>query len=446
MAACPPSLFPHLRLRSIYSSSPPRTLARPCDHIQLLCQSSASRSFVVASSKSNICLHEGSPVEIRVSELEIRAPESSISADIRARQPSIPATVRLDDPSSSAGCEGGEPSAECRVELAGTRVGEPDEACTSCSVTEIDASSLAGARLLGEAFLLDEPCSTSHSLSKENASPLLASSDLAESSRSLSSVSAVSPQTADSIFEANASSPLASADAAESSQSLSSTSTASPQTRDRSKVVKTAWKALVRWSRFWQLLNASKATNVLQKTKKVVVIGGGSFGTAMAVLLARNKSEMQVSLLLRDSSLCESINKDHVNRKYFPKHILPHNIVATIDPQEAFKDSEYCIHAVPVQYSAEFLKSIAGHVPTSLPFFSVSKGLELSSLEMMSQVIPRALGNQRQSVAVISGPSFSIELMDELPTAMVVASKDKELARAAQQLLASRYLRINTSR
>ena len=52
----------------------------------------------------------------------------------------------------------------------------------------------------------------------------------------------------------------------------------------------------------------------------------------------------------------------------------------------------------------------------NLPFFSVSKGLELSTLEMMSQVIPRALGNQRQPIAVISGPSFSIELMDELPT------------------------------
>lgn len=77
-------------------------------------------------------------------------------------------------------------------------------------------------------------------------------------------------------------------------------------------------------------------------------------------------------------------------------------------------------HAFCLQYSAELLKSISEHVPPSLPFFSVSKGLELSSLEMMSQVIPRALGNQRQPIAVISGPSFSIELMDELPTGGVV--------------------------
>jgi glycerol-3-phosphate dehydrogenase (NAD+) len=73
---------------------------------------------------------------------------------------------------------------------------------------------------------------------------------------------------------------------------------------------------------------------------------------------------------------------------------------------------------VRLQYSAAFLSSIAEFVPPTLPILSVSKGLELSTLEMMSQVIPRALGNPRQPLVVLSGPSFSIELMDELPTGM----------------------------
>ncbi|KAG0562818.1 hypothetical protein KC19_9G173600 [Ceratodon purpureus] len=227
-------------------------------------------------------------------------------------------------------------------------------------------------------------------------------------------------------------------------QSVQSSSGLFTRNNEERKVVRTAWEKLVRWSKSWQLLN-ERRKNALKKTKKVVVLGGGSFGTAMAVLLARNKAEMNVTLLLRDQKICQAINDHHMNLKYFPRHQLPTNVTATTDPKAALEDAQYCIHAIPVQSSSEFLLSIAEYVPATLPFLSVSKGLELSTLEMMSQVIPRALGNPRQPVAVISGPSFAIELMDELPTAMVAASRDKELARACQQLLASRYLRVNTS-
>ncbi|KAL2611265.1 hypothetical protein R1flu_022957 [Riccia fluitans] len=236
------------------------------------------------------------------------------------------------------------------------------------------------------------------------------------------------------------------------STAVSSSSSSSPSTselfqrsEEESQIVRTAWEKLVRWSKSWQLLQSRRQKNALQKTKKIAILGGGSFGTAMGVLLARNKAEMEVTLLLRDEVVCDSINGSHINSKYFPRHKLPLNVRATTDPRAALEGAEYCIHAVPVQSSASFLRSISEFVPPTLPILSVSKGLELSTLEMMSQVIPRALGNPRQPVCVLSGPSFSIELMDELPTALVAASKDKELAKAAQQLLASRYLRVNTS-
>eukprot|EP00897_Mesotaenium_endlicherianum_P008933 jgi/Mesen1/8068/ME000432S07349 len=170
----------------------------------------------------------------------------------------------------------------------------------------------------------------------------------------------------------------------------------------------------------------------------VTILGGGSFGTAMGVMLARNKADMDVVLVMRDKQVCEAVNSEHMNKKCFPGHKLPINVRATTDPQEGLREAQFCIHAVPVQ-------GIAQHIPSTLPILSVSKGLEVSTLEMMSQLIPRALGNPKQPVAVLSGPSFSIELMNELPTAIVAASKDPELARAAQQLLASRYLRVNTS-
>ncbi|PIA37429.1 hypothetical protein AQUCO_03000186v1 [Aquilegia coerulea] len=215
--------------------------------------------------------------------------------------------------------------------------------------------------------------------------------------------------------------------------------------KDRRKIVRVAWEKLVRWSRSWRSKNTTLDDDVLNRTKKVVVIGGGSFGTAMAAHVANNKSDMEVNMLLRDSRVCDSINQHHFNCKYFPEHKLPHNVVATMNAKAALLGADFCLHAVPVQFSSSFLESISEHVDPNLPFISLSKGLELNTLRLMSQIIPQALGNPRQPFVALSGPSFALELMKKLPTAMVVASKDKNLATAAQQLLASQHLRISTS-
>ncbi|KAK9016132.1 hypothetical protein V6N11_007212 [Hibiscus sabdariffa] len=215
------------------------------------------------------------------------------------------------------------------------------------------------------------------------------------------------------------------------------------RTRDRRKVVRIAWEKLVRWSRSWR----SKAkTDVLERTKKVVVLGGGSFGTAMAAHVANRKAQIEVSMLVRDPAVCRSINENHCNHKYFPDHKLPENVTATSDAKTALLGADYCLHAVPVQYSTSFLEGIAEHVDPGLPFISLSKGLELNTLRMMSQIIPQALKNPCQPFIALSGPSFALELMNKLPTAMVVASKDKKLAGAVQQLLSCSHLRISTSR
>ncbi|KAF4380080.1 hypothetical protein F8388_018204 [Cannabis sativa] len=216
----------------------------------------------------------------------------------------------------------------------------------------------------------------------------------------------------------------------------------SERTRDRRRAVRLAWEKLVRWSRSWR--NKAK-TDVLERTNKIVVLGGGSFGTAMAAHVAERKSQLEVNMLVRDPQVCQSINENHYNCKYFPKHKLPENLIATTDAKVALLGADYCLHAVPVQFSSSFLAGIADYVDPGLPFISLSKGLELNTLRMMSQIIPHALKNQRQPFIALSGPSFSLELMNKLPTAMVVASKDKKLANAVQQLLASDHLRISTS-
>ncbi|XP_071723252.1 glycerol-3-phosphate dehydrogenase [NAD(+)] 2, chloroplastic-like [Rutidosis leptorrhynchoides] len=212
--------------------------------------------------------------------------------------------------------------------------------------------------------------------------------------------------------------------------------------RDSRRIVRIAWEKLVRWSRSWR---SRSNTDVLERTSKVVVLGGGSFGTAMAAHVANRKPELQVHMLIRDPLVCQSINDNHCNCKYFPQHKLPENVLATTDAKAALLGADYCLHAVPVQFSSTFLEGIAEYVDPRLPFISLSKGLELNTLRMMSQIIPQALKNPRQPFLALSGPSFALELMNKLPTAMVVASKDKKLANTVQQLLGSSHLRISTS-
>ncbi|BDA41583.1 Glycerol-3-phosphate dehydrogenase [NAD(P)+] [Coccomyxa sp. Obi] len=205
--------------------------------------------------------------------------------------------------------------------------------------------------------------------------------------------------------------------------------------------IRDSWKHLMRWSRAWRTAGEN-GTSVMGRLEKVVVFGGGSFGTAMACALARQKSDLNVTLLLRDPYVCKGINEQHVNTRYLKEYVLPSNVVATTSSLEAIQGAQYAIHAVPVQHSRAFLKGIADVLPPDVPIISVSKGLEMGTGKMMSEVIPSALG-RRQPAAFLSGPSFAKEIMDLRPTGVVAASKDKKLAREMQCLFASPYLRVN---
>lgn len=184
--------------------------------------------------------------------------------------------------------------------------------------------------------------------------------------------------------------------------------------------------------------------DVLAATTKVAVLGGGSFGTAMATLLARNKPSLQVVLLLRDKATCEAVNSVHVNTRYLPTFTLPTNVRATTDPQDALTACDYIVHAVPVQQSFAFLSALRHLIAPGTPILCLSKGLEVGTCRNMSQIIHDALGRP-QPLAVLSGPTFAVELMRGLPTAIVAASTDAKLASRVQRLFSSSNLRVNTS-
>ncbi|KAI5077562.1 hypothetical protein GOP47_0007386 [Adiantum capillus-veneris] len=206
----------------------------PCDHAHAVCQGSHPKSFIYTSSSCNVCLHEGSPVDIRASDSSFSKVESSIVEKFGRWEPSRPAEGRFAEAPAFDGWESGKTSTKS---FSGRRVKEAsgfDGACTASFAAAVDAAScLPGSRLQTEDVPGSELCSTSYCLPIGSASTYLTSSEAVDAPQSLSPAIAASSQT-------------------------------------RSKVVRTAWEALVRWSRSWQLLNARKATNVLQKTKKVI--------------------------------------------------------------------------------------------------------------------------------------------------------------------------------
>lgn len=174
----------------------------------------------------------------------------------------------------------------------------------------------------------------------------------------------------------------------------------------------------------------------------IVVFGGGSFATALAYVLSKNHHT--VTLLTRNEAVAQSINEQHRNPKYLSTFTLPPNVRASTRAEDVVPQARYIVHAVPVQASREYLQRLAPLIAPDTPIISSSKGLHTESLRYMSDIVPEALG-RNQPMAFISGPSFAKELMQDVPTAVVVASVDSVTRERVQRLFASPSFRVYTT-
>ena len=151
---------------------------------------------------------------------------------------------------------------------------------------------------------------------------------------------------------------------------------------------------------------------------------------------------MRWSALLRCTS-CHSAHPLPLPR-LLQEFVLPNNVRATTSAVEAIHGAQYAVHAVPVQSSRAFLVAVKDILDPKTPIICVSKGLEVGTTNMMSEVISSALG-RKQPAVFLSGPSFAKEVMQGRPTGLVAASRDPVLAKTVQALLASHVIRVNTS-
>jgi len=160
--------------------------------------------------------------------------------------------------------------------------------------------------------------------------------------------------------------------------------------------------------------------------KRIAIIGGGAWGTALAIVARR--AGASVTLWARDPAVVAAIDQQHENPVYLPAIALDPAIAATTDIAAALAGAEATLLVVPSQFMRGVLAVLAPSLPATMPLLLCAKGIEAESLQTMSELAGEIVPDS--PVAVLSGPSFAIEVARDLPTAVTIASRDQTLAHA----------------
>jgi glycerol-3-phosphate dehydrogenase (NAD(P)+) len=169
------------------------------------------------------------------------------------------------------------------------------------------------------------------------------------------------------------------------------------------------------------------------------VLGAGSWGTALAVHLGGIGHE--VRLWARDPLLVGKLCRQRVNLDYLPDVSLPERVTVTASLETALGDAELLVSAIPSHGCRAVMRAAARSVGQEVVIVSATKGIETDTLLRMSDVIAQELGSGRP-VVVLSGPSFAVEVAQQLPTAVLAASTDSEATALVQSEFRGPYFRL----
>ena len=174
---------------------------------------------------------------------------------------------------------------------------------------------------------------------------------------------------------------------------------------------------------------------------RVTVLGAGSWGVALSIVLSRNGHEVTVWSILEDE--VNMLKKDREHKEKLPGVKIPEDISFTSDLKEAVCGRDVLIMAVPSPYVRSTAHLIAAFVKEGQIIVNVAKGIEENTLETLTQIIRDEV--PKASLAVLSGPSHAEEVGRGIPTTCVVGSKDKRVAEYIQNLFMNEVFRIYTS-
>lgn len=175
---------------------------------------------------------------------------------------------------------------------------------------------------------------------------------------------------------------------------------------------------------------------------KIAVLGGGSWGTAISVLLS--KKGYDVNVWDRNIEMINEMNARRENLRYLPGVLIPANVKGTLELKETIKDVKIIVIAVPSHAVREICQGISQYVKEEQIFVSLAKGIENGTFMRMSEIINEYFHHNK--IAVLSGPSHAEEVSRDIPTAIVAASYDEETAIYVQDIFMTPKFRVYTNK
>jgi glycerol-3-phosphate dehydrogenase (NAD(P)+) len=168
--------------------------------------------------------------------------------------------------------------------------------------------------------------------------------------------------------------------------------------------------------------------------KKIAIIGAGSWGTALAIVLSRSRARHRLALWAYEREVCESVRTRRVNELFLPGFEVPREVEVSNDLGEVLTEADVVLGVMPSAHARATYEKMLPHLRPEMIFVSATKGLEHNSLLRMTQVIEQVVGEKfRPRVAALSGPSFAKEVARGDPTAVAIASQDAGLAELIQK-------------
>ncbi len=178
--------------------------------------------------------------------------------------------------------------------------------------------------------------------------------------------------------------------------------------------------------------------------KQLSIIGGGSWGTALAIVLAPRFEAIR--LWVYETDLAARMRETRENDVYLPGCRLPANIAVETEYGQALSEAEIVLGVMPSHLARSIYGQMLPYLSPAMAFVSATKGLENGTLLRVSEVIREVIGARFEPrTAVLSGPTFAREVARGEPTALVAASRDGDLARAVQQAFSGPTFRVYTN-